>query len=310
VFEIPADFRLGSDDNAALRDADLKAEAPWMQNAKLRELELEPPLNREPASLAHECKDRALRFSEDDRTASFECLYSVDQRTSTVQWIPASITDADSGAAARAAIAGAKNVVADTGNTLKSCAIRDGPPRTSRVTSVFLGPRTGSGSGFVTVQGDGYVQIWHDGQPPCLSTQFRSDFVRVATGGRPATLDVQDVAVPRPMYAIYALSPTPVVRVYEQDARHARLLMEHYPPAGVGTPVGIRFTQNARCLQIRANRTSGGGLAAVDYYLILDLDRLLAIGRALEEDLGSATTVTDVPLARYSRAIEKECYGR
>ena len=314
VFEIPTDFQLGSGNNGALREADLKSEtqaAPWMQNAMLRELELEPPLDRESAALTQECKDRALRFSEDDRTVSFECLYSVDQRTSTVQWVPAIIKAAGPGAAAQPAIAGAQNVVADASDTLKSCTSREGPPRTSRVTSVFLGPRTGSGSGFVTVQGDGYVQIWHDEQqPPCLSTQFRSDFVRVATGGRPAALDVQDIAVPTPMYAIYALSPTPVVRVYEQEARHARLLMEHYPPAGVGTPVAIRFTENARCLQIRASRKSGGQLAAVDYYLILDLNRLLAVGRALERDLGAAPTSAEPPLQAYSRAIQKQCYGR
>jgi hypothetical protein len=112
------------------------------------------------------------------------------------------------------------------------------------------------------------------------------------------------------MYAIYALSPTPVVRVYEQEARHARLLMEHYPPAGVGTPVAIRFTENARCLQIRASRKSGGQLAAVDYYLILDLNRLLAVGRALERDLGAAPTSAEPPLQAYSRAIQKQCYGR
>jgi hypothetical protein len=324
VFEIQPNFQLGSGENGALREDDLNAETqtvPWMQNAM--ELELEPSLNRKSTQLKGECIDRALRFSEDDRTVSFECLYSVDKQTSAVQWIHAMIRGkgAPPDAASLAAIARAEMVVADTSNELKPCKGSEELPRTSRAKSVFLGRLTESGSGFATVREDGFVQIWHDGkQRPCLSTQFRSDFVRVATGGRPAALAVNDV--PRPTYAVYALdpiNPTPVIRVYEQEARHARLLMEHYPSAGVGTPVGMRFTKGARCLWIRAVRKSGGHLAAVDYYLVLDLKRLLSVGSALEKDRRAETALEkdhraeatfEKPLLKYNEAVTQQCYGK
>jgi hypothetical protein len=240
---------------------------------------------------------------------SFECLYSADDTPSSVQWIPVIVKDAISGDA----VAGAEKVMADTDNTLRRCngESLEALPSTSRITSVFLGPRRGSRGTFVTVRGDGYVQIWHDDkQPPCLSTQFRADFIRVGTAGRPAALDVADVAVPSPVYAVYALSPTPVVRVYEQRrAEQATLRVEHYPPAGVGTPVGIKFTTDARCLHIRTSRTNRGALVSVDYYLILDPKRLLAVGRALEKDLDAEAPGENRPLNEYSRAIEKHCNG-
>jgi hypothetical protein len=314
VFQIGSDFRfVGSGDEGALIEADLEGQSnvPWMR--ELHELALEPPLNSGSTRLEKNCKDRTLRFSEDDRIVSYECLYSVDNTTSSVQWIPVVVKDAGSEAASEDAVAGARKVVAEIDNVPRRCngeAVESLPP-TSRITSVFLGPRGGSGSGFVTVRGDGYVQIWHDDkQPPCLSAQFRADFVRVGTAGRPAALDVQDVGVPRAVYAVYALSPTPVVRVYEQrQAEQATLRVEHYPPAGVGTPVGIKFTTDARCLQIRASRRHSGELVSVDYYLILDAERLLAVGRALEKDLGSEAPSENRPLEEYSRAIEKQCYA-
>jgi hypothetical protein len=109
---------------------------------------------------------------------------------------------------------------------------------------------------------------------------------------------------------VYALSPTPVVRVYEQrQAEQATLLVEHYPPAGVGTPVGIKFTSDARCLQIRTSRRNRGELVSVDYYLILDAKRLLDVGRALERDLDTEAPSENRPLEEYSRAIEKQCHG-
>jgi hypothetical protein len=310
VFEIDPDFRLrGSGGNGALVEADLKGHAeaaPWMQ--ALDELELQPLPNTQSASLK-ECKDRTLRFSEDGRIVSFECLYSADGSPSSVQWIPVIVKDAISADT----VAGAEKVMDDTDNTLRRCngESLEALPSTSRITSAFLGPRRGSGGTFVTVRGDGYVQIWHDDkQPPCLSTQFRADFIRVGTAGRPAALDVEDVAVPSPVYAVYALSPTPVVRVYEQrQAEQATLRVEHYPPAGVGTPVGIKFTTDARCLRIRTSRTNRGELVSVDYYLILDPKRLLAVGRALEKDLDAEAPGENRPLNGYSRAIEKHCNG-
>jgi hypothetical protein len=315
VFEIPTNFRLGSGANGAVLAADLAAEAqtaPWMRSARVRELELHPSLNRKSAELKGECIDRTLRFSEDDRVVSFECLHH--ERTngdaSVVQSIHAIIgeKDASPDAASRAALARAEMVVADKRNELKTCKGGEQLPPTSAVKSLFLGRPTASGNRFVTVREDGFVQIWHDGKErPCLSTQFRSDFVRVATGGRPAALAVNDVL--RPTYAIYHLNPaepTPVVRVYEQESTHARLLMEHYPPAGVGTPVGIRFTPKARCLQIRAVR----GSRAVDYYLILDLNGLSAVGNALEKDLGAAASSTNPPLREYNQAVTEQCYGK
>jgi hypothetical protein len=318
VFEIPTNFRLGSGDKGALVEADLKGEneaAPQLK--ELPELELEPPLNRESEKLTTECKDRALRFSEDDKTVSFECLYSTGpagERVSTVQWIPAAIKDRAANTAFKAsdtAFESIKELVTAAGNPPQPCNkdVAESLPPTRRVTAVFLGPRTGSSTGFVTVRGDGHVQIWHDEKPPpCLSAQFRSDFVRVGTGGRPAALDVQDVAVPNPMYAIYALSPAPVIRVYEQrQAKHATLLMEHYPPVGVGTPVGIKFTKQARCLQIRAKRKHVGELVFVDYYLILDPNRLLAVADALKGDLDRETSTTHATLPAYDAAITKQC---
>jgi len=308
VFKVPEDFRLATGEDGALRQEDLKGAtqtAPWMNDPRVQELELVPPLNRKSVSLAGTCKDRALRFSEDGRTVSFECLYTVSERISAVQWISAVIKGDGRDAGSPAAVTGAAKVVEEA-DALTPCNGGKRPPRTSRVTSVFLGPE--SGHGFVTVRGDGYVQIWHQNkQPPCLSTEFRSDFVRVATGGRPDALAIQDVDVPTPTYAISALSPTPVVRVYEQEATHARLLMEHYPPAGVGRPVGIRFTENARCLQIRAIRKDAGKVSAVEYYLILDLNRLATVSRALERDLGSEEAVSAPSLEEYRRAIETEC---
>jgi hypothetical protein len=314
VFQVPTDFQLrGSGGNGALVEADLRGHAeaaPWMR--ALRELELHTPPSAQPASLK-ECKDRTLRFSEDGRIVSFECLYSVDETTSSVQWIPVVVKDVDTEPASEETKAGPEKVMADTDNALRRCNGEplDSLPSTSRITSVFLGPRRGSGGTFVTVRGDGYVQIWHDDkQPPCLSAQFRADFVRVGTAGRPAALDVEDVAVPSAVYAVYALSPTPVVRVYEQrQAEQATLRVEHYPPAGVGTPVGIKFTDDARCLQIRTNRRNRGVPVSVDYYLILDAKRLLAVGRALEKDLDAEAPSENRPLQAYSRAIEKQCYG-
>jgi hypothetical protein len=160
----------------------------------------------------------------------------------------------------------------------------------------------------VTVRGDGYVQIWHDDkEEPRLSAEFRSDFVRVGTGGRPTALDVED-ADDHPIYAIYALNPYPVIRVYEQRyAKHARLLMEHYPPAGVGTPVGIKFTTKAHCLQIRAKREKADELELVDYYLVLDPDRLLAVGKALTRDLEVVPPAIGLP--KYKEAVRKQCFG-
>ncbi len=314
VFQIPADFQLrGSGGNGALVEADLKGHtdpAPWMQ--ALDELALRPLPNTQSASLK-DCKDRTLRFSEDGRIVSFECLYSVDETMSSVQWIPAVVEDAEAETASEETVAGPEKVMADTDNALRRC---NGEtvaslPSTSRITSVFLGPRRGSGGTFVTVRGDGYVQIWHDDkEPPCLSAQFRADFIRVGTAGRPAALDVEDVAVPSAVYAVYALSPTPVVRVYEQrQAEQATLRVEHYPPAGVGTPVGIKFTDEARCLQIRTSRRNRGVPVSVDYYLILDAKRLLAVGRALEKDLDAEAPGENRPLNEYHRAIEKHCNG-
>jgi hypothetical protein len=48
---------------------------------------------------------------------------------------------------------------------------------------------------------------------------------------------------------------------------------------------------------------------SVDYYLILDAKRLLAVGRALEKDLDAEAPSENRPLQAYSRAIEKQCYG-
>ena len=310
VFDIPTDFKLrGSGASEALVGTDLTSDAPWMQG--LRELELEAL--HSTGSTDKNCKDRMLRFSEDDRVVSFECLYAMQDNPSSLEWVPFSVKRPGPESAAETAVARPKMVMADINNALLRCngSPLESLPPTSRVTSMFLGPRTGSSRGFVTVRGDGYVQIWHDEiQPPCMSTQFRTDFIRVGTAGRPAALDVQDVGVRRAVYAVYALSPTPVVRVYEQrQAEQATLLMEHYPPAGVGTPVGIHFTAEARCLQIRASRRHRDETVSVDYYLILDAERLLAVGRALERDLDTGSPSEHRALEEYSRAILKQCHG-
>jgi hypothetical protein len=307
VFRLPAGFRLGTGKNATLVEADLEEEgAPWMATEALKPLKLTQLLGEAPKKRgAKTCKDRSLRFSEDDKTVSFECLYSGDSG-SELEWIPFAVEGSASDLAANAsgnAFERIQKLV--MGNSAAESALRDEPKGAA---SVFLGPRSGPKPGFVTVRGDGYVQIWHgDKEQPYLSAEFRSDFVRVATGGRPSALDVQD-ADRDPIYAIYALSPSPVIRVYQQrSGKHATLLMEHYPPPGVGTPVGIKFTTKAHCLQIRGKTRNAADLAMVDYYLMLDPDRLLAVGKALAKDLELQSPTAVLPA--YHEAIKKQCYG-
>jgi hypothetical protein len=309
VFDIPRDFSIGGARGAALTEADISETAAWIDS--LQEQEIDPPLHRQPAPLTEECKDRALRFSEDGTTVSLECLYSTGERLrpSALKWVAARLRSAGGSTAE----AGVEQVV-HGGVELGPCnAERSAAPRgTANVTAVFLGPRSGTGSGFVAVRGDGSVEIWHDpSQPPCLSTQFFTDFVRVAIAGRPVALDVQDLGVegPRALYALYAHSAAPVLRIYQQlQAEQATLLLEHYPPAGVGTPVAIRFTPQARCLQVRAIRNNDARqLVYVDYHLVLDSARLLTVGHALQRDLAGDASVTDSPLPEYHRAIQQEC---
>jgi hypothetical protein len=83
--------------------------------------------------------------------------------------------------------------------------------------------------------------------------------------------------------------------------------MEHYPPPGVGTPVGIKFTTKAHCLHIRGKTRNAADLAMVDYYLMLDPDRLLAVGKALAKDLELQSPTAVLPA--YHEAIKKQCYG-
>lgn len=306
VFAIPPDFRIGSGAGGALIEADVTGAASWVSALRAQEQELAPPLHREPGALTENCKDRALRFSEDGATVSLECLYGTGEPTkpSAVKLIAASIGGA-------ATVAGVQRVVSEDAGLGPCGASRSmSPPDTAHVTAVFLGPRTGADSGFVAVRGDGSVQVWHDASaPPCLSTQFHTDFVRVAVAGRPAAMDVQDRNVKRPLYALYAHTAAPVLRIYEQQqAEQATLLLEHYPPPGVGTPVGVRFTPQARCLKVRAIRNNRDRqLVFVDYYLVLDPARLLKVARALQRDLAGRSAVTEGPLPGYDTAVKAQC---
>jgi hypothetical protein len=123
-------------------------------------------------------------------------------------------------------------------------------------------------------------------------------------------LDVQDNGEDA-LYAISALIPYPVIRIYQQHrsghARHATLVMEHYPPAGVGTPVGIKFTPRARCLDVAAKWQKSGALELLHYYLVLDPDRLLPVSQALKSDLEVNAGASNLPT--YNDAIQKHCYG-
>jgi hypothetical protein len=101
-----------------------------------------------------------------------------------------------------------------------------------------------------------------------------------------------------------------MIRVYEQgDRSHAKLLLEHYPPAGVGTPVAMWFTSgpDAPCLRIRAQAES----AVVEYDLIFDTQALGAVAKALEQDLNALEAEGAKPsttsLQRYWSAIKSRC---
>ena len=76
---------------------------------------------------------------------------------------------------------------------------------------------------------------------------------------------------------------------------------------GVGTPVGIKFTPQANCLQVRTKKKTTDGLVLVDYYLVLDPDRLLAVAEALAKDLELPAPAADLPA--YREAIKKQCYA-
>jgi Novel STAND NTPase 1 len=297
VFALPLPpdrFRLKGEGSGALAEPDLKeAGAAWMK--ALTPVKLTPLLRGKSSNRGtQECKDRSLRFSADDAIVSFECLYESEKLSRTaLEWIPFAVDRKEASAPASSVSEGS------------FAAIRK-IVTAERAASVFLGPRTGSNPGFATVRRNGYVRIWHAGKDK-PSAEFRSDFVRVGTSGRPTALDVED-ADGRPIYAIYSLSPYPVIRVYDQRrAAHATLLMEHYPPSGVGTPVGIEFTPEAHCLKIRAKRVEkqSGEVDLVVYYLILDTDRLLTVAKALEQDLKIKAPGAGLPA--YEKAIKEQC---
>ncbi len=238
---------------------------------------------------------------------SFECLHPADSGPAReLEWLPRAVEAGASnpaGSAAASLFDGVQKHVMRAGAS--------GSPASADqkgVASVFLGSRDSAKPSLVTVRGDGYVQIWRaDKEQPRMGAEFRSDFVRVATSGRPTALAVYD-ADRDPIYAIYALSPSPVIRVYQQRyEKHAALLMEHYPPNGVGTPVGIKFTPQAHCLQIRTKKKTTDGLVLVDYYLVLDPDRLLAVAEALAKDLELPAPAAGLPA--YREAIKKQCYA-
>jgi hypothetical protein len=308
VFQITPGFHLASGKDGALSETDLKEDdAPWMQANGLKPLPLVALLNKEPkrgGSTA--CKDRSLRFSSDDRVVTFECLYSTDSGNE-LEWIPRGVAGSLQDSAAHAP----GNVFNGIQQMLMPQAAGRIAADKAGIASIFLGPGSGLDLQFVTVKADGHVQIWRAGKDSPLATaQFNSDFIRVGTSGRPTLLDVQDNGEDA-LYAISALIPYPVIRIYQQHrsghARHATLVMEHYPPAGVGTPVGIKFTPKARCLDIGAKWQKGQSLQMLHYYLVLDADRLLPVSQALESDLELDPAGTKLP--KYSEAIKKHCYG-
>jgi hypothetical protein len=293
VFDLSPDFRLGSGKDGDLVEADLMEEdAPWMKTAPLKLTHL----LREESKKRGEtpCKDRSLRFSQGDRIVTFECLYTSasDSNKNELEWLPLAVDSGSSGPA--------HSVPNNTFDVLQKLG------ELEQASSIFLSSRSEPKLGFVTVKGDGHVQIWHEAKDhPSQVAEDRSDFVRVGTSGRPAALDVQDASA-SPLYAIYARIPYPVIRVYEQrDAKHATLLMEHYPPGGVGKPIGMRFMPKARCLQILGKRHKGDGLVLVDYYLILDPDRLRIVGEALSKDLAADPPTPGLP--QYKKAIDEQC---
>jgi hypothetical protein len=294
----PERFRLRGERSGALAGPDLKeVGAAWMR--ALTPVKLTPLLHGEPSDRGTKgCKDRSLRFSADDAVVSFECLYESENPSgSALEWIPYAVGQKKREGASSAPVS---NVSEGSFEAIRKIVAAE------KAASVFLGPRNEANPGFATVRGNGYVRIWHDGKDR-PSAEFRSDFVRVGTSGRPTALDVED-ADDHPIYAIYSLSPYPVIRIYDQRrARHATLLMEHYPPSGVGTPVSIEFTPEARCLKVRAKRVvkESGELDLVVYYLILDTDRLLTVANALERDLEIKAPGSGLPA--YEKAIKEQC---
>jgi hypothetical protein len=294
----PERFRLKSEGNGPLAESDLNENgAGWMR--KLKAVNLTPLLGEASRRRGtNGCKDRSIRFSEDDAVVSFECLYENKRRTGNQLELMAFAVEPIRREAAPSAPS--PNVSEKSFEAIRKIVTAE------RAASVFLGPRNGSSPAFATVRGNGYVRIWHDGNDK-PSAEFRSDFVRVGTSGRPTALDVED-ADGHPIYAIYSLSPYPVIRIYDQRrAKHATLLMEHYPPSGVGTPVGIEFTREARCLKIRAKRVEkeSSEVDLVVYYLILDTDRLLTVAQALERDLEIKAPGSGLPA--YEKAIKEQC---
>ena len=178
VFRLSPNFYLGSGKNGALVSADLKEDgAPWM---KTKRLKLVPLLREESKKRgANPCKDRSLRFSQDDRIVTFECLYS-GARSNELEWIPLALEGTSSDPASRV-----------SGNAFEAV---QKLAESQEAASVFLDSRSKPKLGFATIRGDGYVQIWREDKDQLsLSAESRSDFVRVATSGRPTALDVQDV---------------------------------------------------------------------------------------------------------------------
>jgi hypothetical protein len=201
--------------------------------------------------------------------------------------------------------------------------------RLDRVDSVYFGNVNDSGEvdAFVTTGPDGYVRYWKhppevnvEGTPRrskgrCPRAQFFSDFVRISLAGRPSSVAFEETPAAN-YYAVYHDDP-PVIRVFEQkDPRHAEVIMEHYPAAGLGTIVDMRFSRNAKCIAVQMTRPrpltrrSDRPDVRVDYMLILDRDILSAVGHALVEDLPkvklNGEDGADRPYARlprYSQAL-------
>jgi hypothetical protein len=303
-------------------------------------------------SLDLECPDLyvspRIRFSPGGGIVSLECLIPSDPRKAGagrdqwVEWHHAILGTEELDSSVQAALAFLEATTKELVDrrtppaekmtcTLQAAGVsRKEGIRLDKVDSVYFGARGASGKvdAFVTTGPDGYVRLWRD--PPevslegnyfrsrgrCPRAQFFSDFVRISLAGRPSSVAFQETAHGN-YYAVYHDDP-PVIRVFEQrDPRHAEVIMEHYPAAGLGTIVDMRFTQDAKCIGVRMARprplTRRTSLPDVqlDYTLILDKGILMNVGRGLLHDLPNVhlggDPAADRPYARlpaYSAAIK------
>jgi hypothetical protein len=288
--------------------------------------------------LRTDCEAFELRFSMDNKVVSLECPYESTAESgepkARLQWIPLAIQTAEakstkSGAPTDETLEPVKTLrlVADLVERTPSKPISSsGPcpaPRPRGINSVFL---LSNGKAWVTAGDDGYVQVWHaqdgskggiESRTPCVTTEFRADFVRVIASGRPAAIDVrEDEPGEATLYAILALdpkNPTPVIRLYRQTKAipgHASLFMEHYPPQGTGTPVAVDFTASGTCLRVQSNITkTSDARGRLEYFLVFDRDHLIAVASALRDDLKSSTSPLHAD-SHYQRAVNQTCKAK